>query len=161
MARGRKPLPPEVHIANGSYDKNPQRQNHDAPKPLIGAPVKPTYLDEVASAKWEEVVGLLDELGVLSRSDGNLIEAYCVTYSGYRAALAQVARIGQVIVERTDSGVEAKRSPWSAELHKYMDRMTKLLAELGLTPSARGRLKAVPQDDELDPIAAVLKLSAG
>jgi P27 family predicted phage terminase small subunit len=159
--RGRKPLAPEVHKAIGSYDHNPNRENRDAPPPLEGAPEKPPYLDAIASQKWDEVIELLSEMRVLSRSDGGLIEAYAVTYAGYRKALENVAKIGQVIVEKTDNGIEAKRSPWSAELHKYMDRMTKLLAEMGLTPSARGRLKAAPIEDENDPITAILKMTAG
>jgi len=90
-------------------------------------------------------------MGMLTKADSDLMEAYCVTYSGYRQALTSVTKTGQVLVLKSDGGksVEVRRNPYSVELHKYMDRLTKLLAEMGLTPSARSRVSAVEEPTDV------------
>ena len=110
-----------------------------------------------AMSKWVQLCGILDELNMLATCDVDLIEAYCITYAMYRDALANVTRTGQVLVNKNAKGeVEAKRSPFSVELHKYMDRMTKILPEFGLTPASRSRVHTVGQTDDEDPYDELL-----
>ena len=157
----RHPQTTASRIATGQAKTHPERVNHDEPAPPPGAPIKPEHLDEYASEAWDHVVGLFDEMSMLSRADGTLIELYAVTYSGYRQALVSVTKTGQVLVLRRDDtngtgAVEVRRNPYSVELHKYMDRLAKLLAEMGLTPSSRSRVAVVKKDQD-DPFTEWLK----
>ena len=100
-------------------------------------PDKPSHLDAIAAAKWDELVGFF-----VSRSqpvdDTDLLEQYCLTYSGYREALENVRKTGQVLLSRNDDGKpEAKQNPYSVELHKYADRLTRLRQQLGLDSTGK------------------------
>jgi len=156
--RGTKPQSNATRRATGQDKVHPERVNKSEPVVPLGAPDMPPHLDAIAVEKWNHLMGLLEEMGILNKADSDLLEAYCVTYSGYRKALESVNRTGQVLILKSDEGksVEARRNPFSVELHKYMDRMTKLLAEMGLTPSSRSRVAATPKQED-DPFAEWLK----
>ena len=159
MGKGRRPLAQEIHHAQGTFRQNPQRENKQAPKPILGYPQPPESVQSMpkAAAKWVHLCGILEELNMLATCDVDLIEAYCITYAMYRDALANVTRTGQVLMNKNAKGVvEVRRSPFSVELHKYMDRLTKILPEFGLTPASRSRVHTVDQKDEEDPFDELL-----
>lgn len=153
MRRGRKPKPTHLKVISGMAAKNPQRVNRAEPKPPRSVPAKPDYLDARASEKWDEMTALLDQMGILTTADGDLVALYCVTYSAYRTALENVNRTGQVLVTRQQDGktVEVKRNPFSTEFHKYADKLMRLQLEMGLTPSARTRI-SVTKSQTVDPL---------
>jgi len=151
MGRGRKPLAKEVHERNGSYVKNPKRRPKKSPTPPKGWP-EPTELvkaDPKALEKWNDTCEVLQECGVLSKADSNLLELFCINHSMYFALVKKVSTIGMVSEEVDQSGnVVAKRSPWQGELNKIADRQMKLLSEFGLTPSSRTRIQTVKETEE-------------
>jgi len=146
MTRGRKPIASEIHRMNGTYKVNPERENKQEPQPKYGRPHPSDKVtgDKVAMEKWEHCCDLLEEMGLLTTSDHDLLEQYCITYSLFSSTLAKVRTTGVVLV-RTKGEVSITRNPFTTELQKFMDRMTKLMAELGLTPSSRARLRANPE----------------
>ncbi len=97
------------------------------------------------------MIVLFDGMGMLNQADGDLLEIYCVTYSGYRQALDSVNKRGQVLVlNKGGKQLEVRRNPYCVELHKHIDRLAKLMAEMGLTASSRLRVAAAGDgDDEL------------
>jgi len=144
MRRGRKPKPTRLKVMNGSLDHDPNRANKAEPKPPKTKPTKPRKLTGVAAKKWTEVTTLLDYMQVLTSADRDVLELYCVTYANWSAAVDNVKKTGQVIVKNTKGNeVAVERNPFSAELHKYSDRLMKLQAELGLSPSSRSRVSVV------------------
>jgi len=156
--RGRKPLTTKEKTNRGTAQKNPQRINKSEPVAPEGIPAKPDYLDQVASEKWDGVCYLLDEMGIANKADADLLEVYCVTYAGYRQALASVQKTGQVIVRRKDGEtVEVIRNPFSVELHKYRDALTRMMSEMGLTPVSRSRVHAAGAKEEPDPLFEILR----
>ena len=164
MKRGVKPQSSHTRHLSGQDKAHPERVNHAEPTPPPGAPDKPDYLDEIASASWDRLVKLFGEMGMLNKADAVLMELYAVTYSGYRQALVSVTKTGQVLLLRVDDTkgqkMEVRRNPYSVELHKYMDRLTKLLAEMGLTPSSRTRVATTGEAASDDPLAAILRKRA-
>ena len=156
MGRGRPRLSTKQKELTGAAAKNPQRLNPNEPQPPTGAPLKPVHLDDLGSEAWDRLLVIFEQMGMLNAADGSLMEAYCVNYSGYRKSLVKVEEMGQALEVETDRGIEFRRNPFSVELHKYMDRMTKLLAEMGLTPSSRSRVVATPKQED-DPFAEWLK----
>ena len=160
---GRKRLSTAVHEAQGSFKKNPQRKNKSEPEAIPGVPSVPDSIeaDSVAVAKWFHICGLLSQMRVITQSDSDLIESYCTTYSLYRSSLEHVREHGQVIDVLTQHGSKLGRNPASVELHACMDKMLKLLAEMGLTPASRSKLHAAPKEEEADPFQQLLDKMAG
>lgn len=143
---GRKPLATEVKKQIGSFVAKPGRENKREPKPPVGFPEKTAVVkaDKLASAKWDEICQLLDEMNVLTKADSDLLELFCINWSQYIALVKKVAKIG-IVSEFVNSRGETvmKRSPYQAELGRIADRQQKLLTEFGLTPSSRTRLVTI------------------
>ncbi len=156
MVRGRKPMSQEAKEQSGSFVKHPERRNKSAPKVQYGTPPVPDTIkdDPVASDKWTQLCQELAKAGVLATMDGDLLEAYCMTYSMYRTALAQVQKEGNTVIKANG---DPMRNPACVELAQTMQRMGKLMTELGITPSARSRITAAPQTDEDDPFEELMK----
>ena len=94
-----------------------------------GAPPRPSDVDPQA---WSELCETLDEMGVLSRCDRTVMQLWCSTYSEYQLMLEHV-RLRRVSVETARGGQVT--SPEAHQYNKLADRLIKLCAELGLTPS--------------------------
>lgn len=149
MVRGRKPLAPEVHEMSGAYLKNPNRKNHNAPKLDPNEPAMPEYFDEDETLMWMQLCEDLKNSGLLSASFREIMVAYCAAYGGWIKAKRSVAKSGMVLVTKDKDGtVQARRNPFSVELHKYRDEMTKLIPEFGLTPASRSKLVSMKEEEE-------------
>lgn len=152
MGKGRRPIAPEVHKANGTYVKHPERENKQAPVADGNAPEMPNYFNEDEASKWAELVTDLRTECVLSSTSRELMIAYCTAFGGWIAARRKVQELGQCLGE----GDKAKRNPHSVELHKYRDQMNRLLPEFGLTPSSRGKLVSMNVDGKDSPFHELL-----
>ena len=152
--RGRKPLPTATKEASGAYTKDPQRRNQSEPTATVGFPDVPPSVasDSVARECWDRTTKTLDDMGILTVADYAILEAYCSSYSQWKW-LSEVVREGNCATI-TGSG-SLVSSPESQQVHKYADRMIKLLVELGLTPSARSRLHVAKKEDA-DPFVEFL-----
>ena len=152
---GRKPLPNEVKQQLGTFKKNPKRENKQAPSALYGAPQKPdpVVMDEVASDKWDHLVGMLDEMNVLTLTDHDLLARYCLTWSQYMEVHTRLRVVGHVQI--TEKG--SSRSPESQAFIQLNDNLHRMMVELGLYPSSRGKLIANPEAKDNDPFAEWLK----
>jgi phage terminase small subunit len=97
-------------------------RNRDYPRAVVAAPDKPPDLEPEAERLWDAIVPELERLRLVSRLDGDTLEASCATYARWK---------------RHDGG------------HGYA-ALTKLLAKLardvGLAPAARQRM-AAPRSD--------------
>jgi P27 family predicted phage terminase small subunit len=149
MVKGRKPFASAIKEASGAYKKDPQRKNHDEPVPVRGWPNCPDLVlnDEVAYSCWQKVCTNLDELKILATADSHLLEQYCLTYSMF-VRMWNVVNTGGIAVHNDRGGVNT--IPEVAQMNKCSDRLLKMQAELGLTPSARSRLH-VFKEEEKDP----------
>jgi P27 family predicted phage terminase small subunit len=149
MGRGRKPTATAIKNAKGSFNRHPERRNHQEPQPKRSAPKQPASLkgDKVAQAMWRTTCKLLDDMNVLTVSDVHVIESYCLNESQMVTAQKDLKENGIGEGARLSNAFRA----WS----QCMDRRIKLMGELGLTPSARTRLVAVTEK-EADPFLEFL-----
>ena len=133
----------EVAEANGSYRKNPSRKPANTIHAATGIPVKPDFieLDKIASAVWDETVGVLKECKILSETDTHLLTSYVSCYAEWRKAYLHVSKHGH-------ENEDGKTSAQSMTFHKLADRHLKLLGELGLSPSSRARLSVATSKEE-------------
>ena len=145
--RGRKPKPTAVKEGQNSFQRHPERRNAGEPQAKRGRPVKPAHIEtsEVASMQWDELCDTLDELNILTTADRSLLALYCQTYAEWMKLQQHVAEHGATIFN--DKG-NASQSPEAIQVHRYADRLLKMMAELGLTPSSRSRLVAPKQEQD-------------
>jgi len=138
--RGRKPKPTQIKILEGSFVKNPQRQNTREPDAPDRLPRCPSHLNDVGKKKWRETLALLKEMGIASAAYADLLELYADTYSSWRDAREKVLKLGIATITKVDGSFVIQRNPFETAMHKYRDALMKIEAELGLTPSAKSRL---------------------
>ncbi len=100
--------------------------------------------DEIAKEVWEDTCEVLKESGILSKTDTHLLTHYVLTYAEWVKCAEHIQRHGH----EDESG---KTSPQSTAYFKLASQHTKLLPELGLSPSSRARLSvAGVSDDDKD-----------
>ncbi len=136
--RGPKPTPTVILKLRGSD----LGDRPDEPQPVSGRPVKPDRFSEAASRAWDWLCEELDEMGLLARSDVTIMALYCNKVAAYWANHDRLDKVGSVLI-----------SPKTG--HPYMSafaqvdamltaQLLKILAELGLTSSARTRITVTP-----------------
>lgn len=105
---------------------------------------------------WGYVSGLLDRMGILSEVDAVALELLCESYADYLAARAELKAFGsETYATETASGDKMYRShPAVAQRNDADRRIRGWLAEFGMTPSARTRVKADGQSEQDDPAAS-------
>jgi P27 family predicted phage terminase small subunit len=159
MAKGRKNQATSIKLAKGAFDKHPERRNHNEPTPQLGEPTIPDIVeqDPAAKARWIWVCEQLQSMNLLHVTDQGLIAGYCLDYS-MMLSLWESIKGGRVSDMTERGGITTK--PEANQFHKFADRILKREAELGLTPSARTRLRA-PQKDEEDPFQEWLARASG
>lgn len=121
---GRPRLPTATHELKGSFIKNPQRRPKAEPKPTgpLGAP--PKELPEGVKTAWLELAKIVPPR-VLTNADRWIVE--------------MAARLMADLRSKGDlSGAK-----WS--------RLESCLARLGMTPSDRSKVIALPEDDAKSP----------
>ena len=150
--KGRPRKATEVLKQEGAYKVNPQRENKQEPKPRSIEPPKPDVVkqDPIANQKWDSLANLLDEVGLLANTDGELMELFCITFSQYRKLLGQVNKTGFTLVSKELDGVTVKRNPIMTEYKAAADMLRRLIPEFGLSPSSRSRLVAVSSESRKD-----------
>ncbi len=153
---GRKPLPQSYHERTGTYKINPERRPEGKePNAPRGKPKRPPKLSGEYLKEWNRLTKLLDQMGVLCKTDQNGIEILACAIVDYRAAREKVAEYGQCLVG--DDG-SIKKNPYQQVLRDSATQVTKLLAEFGLTPSSRTRVRIMDKetDSGLDPLMAII-----
>lgn len=137
---GPKPRPNELKLLHGEH---PCRRNEDAPKPAHTRPECPSYVvdDEEALAEWERIVPRLERMRVLTEADGVAIGVYCRIHSRYVRAL-EACKDDLTISTGTGS---SKPHPALTIAERCEVALYRALAEFGLTPSSRTRIKVGAQ----------------
>lgn len=145
--RGPKPTPTAVLKLRGSTLVSKRREATEVAGPA-GTPDCPDWLDDDAKSAWDQVVPLLEGMGVLTRIDGNALARYCRTWSRWRKAEAFIQEKGEMYPLRDDDGKVKYFQQWPqvAIANKLAIQLTRLEQEFGMTPSARARLQAAPLD---------------
>ena len=160
MVRGRKPKATAVKEASGALKKNPQRRNTREPKPVLGAPPMPptVRVDKIAKEQWTELCNLLAGMNILTTADSGVMAMYCTTYSEWIKAYEHVREHGVSCLTAAGS---MTTSPEASNWHKLSDRIIRLFAELGLTPSSRSRIKAPELSETENPFTDLLERFSG
>lgn len=158
--RGPCPQPSAVTRLHGG-----RVRNKFEPKAKGGEPVMPAGMGEAAQGTWGEIVAAMRAVpGLLAKSDPHAIEMAARLMAMWRESAAHVAEHGGIITVRDEKGVVkfTQPSPQASLVVKLAPQLKNLLAELGLTPSARSRLNLpIQPKDEDDPFTRWMRGAYG
>ena len=133
--RGPRPLPAALKKSRGTYQRC-----RDAPNALdlpTGVPTAPAKLDKAARAIWDELAGNAGWRVVLAKADAFGLELLVKHMALERRYISEAQRHPII---KTPFG--ATPNPAASEARKEAAIVKQLLAEFGLTPSARSRVSA-------------------
>ncbi len=147
--RGRKPKPAALKVIQGNPGKRRIEPDAaiDATGPL-GDP--PDYLSERAAEHWREVGATLEAAGIACEVDRDVMALYCDAWARWREARELAEKMPPVL--KNAKGV-ITQNPVIGVANRAHDQVVKLMPELGLTPSARMRVKANPPAKNSNPFA--------
>jgi P27 family predicted phage terminase small subunit len=149
--RGPAPKPTAIKRLEGNPGK--RRLNDAEPKPIMGVPECPDYLDEVAKKEWGRLTTILTAMKVLTEADYIALANLCQAYSTLMNAQRQMNKTG--ILYKTKSGY-IQQSPLLGIIGAQTRIVNDLLREFGLTPSSRTRIMIEKEDDGHDELMAIL-----
>ena len=138
--KGAKPLPANVRALRGT-DKNVPLETKELDAELKAElPLPPAFLLPEGKREWNRLGTELKRLGLITQLDKGSFAMYCQTYARWaQAEKAMKADLGGGCFEDTASnGLQL-----SANLklsNACVATMTKLIAEFGLSPTARMRV---------------------
>lgn len=151
--KGRKPTPSHLKLVRGNPGHRPP--NLKEPKVARSRPSAPVHMSDRARETWGYVSGLLDRMGVLAEVDAVALEMLCEAYADYLAATAELETFGSHYYSTmTQQGDRMHRAhPAVAQKNDADRRIRAWLAEFGMTPSARARVRADGEADQEDAAA--------
>ena len=144
---GPPPKPTAMLKLSGSWRA---RGRKNEPQPAGSRPKKPEWLDDEGKKAWEQLVPILERMRVLTEADGFALAVLCEAWSRYRRATDMLIQYGDVYPVKNPDGTlkMLRRSPYSAMQMELALNVRRMLAEFGLTPAARGRLIALPENKD-------------
>lgn len=154
MSRGRKPLPTPLKIAAGNPGNRPLNANEPAAAPSKLTIPKWLKGDKVAAAEYKRMGKLLLTLGVMTCLDETALAAYAMAFSRWVGESETLAEEG-AILESDKGGKYANPRMWVVNTAR--DAMVKILAEFGMTPSSRARIKTIPSPGDGGPGKGLLE----
>jgi P27 family predicted phage terminase small subunit len=129
---------------HGTYRPDRAPKNEATPNLASQYQLKaPDWLNERATAKWDELALRLHSLGLLTEIDLDVFAAYCVSWSNWRDAEECIQKYGATT--KAQSGYEAV-SPHVTRAKNHLAELIKLQNLLGLSPSARTRIEVEPEE---------------
>jgi P27 family predicted phage terminase small subunit len=151
---GRKPLPTAIHLRDNTFRHD--RHSSDCPLPSPGIPTCPKVLSKTAKAEFRRLAKLLLDSNVITKIDGNVLALYCIAWERWNKSEGELLKQGEVIKSLT-SGFPMQ-NPWLAVSNKAQLQMASYGGELGLSPSARTKIKVDRSAAEAaaDPMSALL-----
>ena len=152
--RGPRRTPTAIKIARGTR----RAQRADEPQPPTDGIAMPPHLGQVAAARWDELLPMLQATRVMTRADVEALARYCDTYEWWLAVRAKLKAEGDTYPILNDGG-EVKyiaQRPEVSIAHKLAQQLRQLEADFGLSPAARVSLKVEPDAKEESKLAAFL-----
>ena len=148
MGRGRRPKPTTLKVLQGNPGK--RGLNEEEPEYGAGAPPKPDWFDDYASAEWDALTSILVPARVLTKGEIGVLVVACDAYSQLRQCQEYLKEKGSISYDASSatSGANYKPYPEVAQRNQARRQYLSALSELGLTPSARTKMKRIPESDK-------------
>jgi P27 family predicted phage terminase small subunit len=147
----RRPQPTALKILRGNPGK--RRLNAAEPKPRADGIEPPAWLTGAALEKWNELLPILQQVGLLTRADVGSLARYCDAWAWWRRCREVIEREGDIVVVRDETGgiKWTQQRPEVGIVSKLSQQLHRLECEFGLTPAARSAISVVsnpvPRDE--------------
>lgn len=151
--RGFPPKPTALRILEGNPGRRPLNQRE--PKPELGIPRCPAWLDKEGRKEWRRVAPLLDRLGLLAKIDQAALAMYCDAYSQFLAARKNIKKYGFSYM--LESGYVQQR-PEVSIYHKLQAIIKGWCQQFGFTASARSRMVVGAEADQEDELECLMRV---
>jgi P27 family predicted phage terminase small subunit len=159
MAKGgQNATPIELRVLQGNPGKRPIPRT---PRPPAQSPVEPDWaalvpgddhedvirLRETASAEWNRVVPVLDQLGLLTALDAPVLTDYALCWARLVQCERALAADGLVLetwlLDADGRRVRSNlaRNPVSVTAKEYRSQLIRYVNEFGLGPASRARIR--------------------
>jgi P27 family predicted phage terminase small subunit len=142
---GRRPQPTAVRLLRGNPGKRRPRADEPqppAPEGSFDAPPPELAGDAAACAEWERLAPMLRTAGMITIAERGALIALTQQWSRYQDAQQKILALGMVV--KTPSGAPIV-NPYLRVADAALQHCQRLWVELGLTPSTRSKLSALPQ----------------
>jgi P27 family predicted phage terminase small subunit len=111
-----------------------------------GRPRLPKDLSADGRKVFKRLCKLLEERRTLTDADGDLLRLYCIAYQRHCRANEHLEQEGEIVVRTvTDKEgnihEEEKQNSWLPIAERAEKAMLSILAQLGLSPAARDKIK--------------------
>jgi P27 family predicted phage terminase small subunit len=148
MTKSTRPVPVAIKKLKG----NPGRRKHEIEnKPAFEEGefnlFCPSDLSEVGAAKWAELAPMLNNAGVLSQGDRDMLAQFCRYWEISMECLGDQRRLGASI----DAGGRMVQAPWTKTLLQLAPILERHLVHFGLSPTARGKVTVIEKNKSVDP----------
>jgi len=141
---GPKEKPAALKLMAGNPGKRPLKESITP----NGKAVEPPGLGDHGKSVWKDLVEMLGPLNLLSRADSRMAFLYCQAWDDYYATSETIDEKGFYSINQQGAQCVA---PWVKIRDAAIERIRKLSAEFGLSPSARSGLNiSPPKTDTLD-----------
>ena len=153
MVVGRKPKPTALRLVGGNAGKRAINKNE--PKPELSQPTPPAFLNDDAKVEWGRICETLYKVGLMTELDRGALAACCQAYGRWAQAERALARmsdkdeLNRALMIKTSNG-NAIQNPLVGIANKAAADYVKYAVEFGMTPSARARVTATPNDKQED-----------
>jgi P27 family predicted phage terminase small subunit len=135
--RGPKPDPTVLKLIKGNPGRRPL--NLDEAKPPVVIPEPPELLKGEALEEWQRITLLLADVGLIARLDRTVIAGYCKAWERWVECERMLETTG--IIVRSPNG-HPIYSPYLPAANKALDQLRQLADQIGLSGSARSRIRA-------------------
>ena len=144
--RGRKPKPTAIKAKTGNPGKRPL--NGAEPQPSVPAtpPYAPRFLSEEGKREWRRLARLLLDTGLYTEFDYMALAMLCQVWCRWKQMEQKVMAAGEVLVSKETGNLY--QNPYLHVANRAWEQMRKMLAEFGLTPSSRSRIRVALAEDE-------------
>lgn len=131
--RGRKPKPTAMKLAEGNPGKRPIGSN---PQPPAKLPAPPKHLSKDGKKVWKALGPRFAALGIMAEVDEVAFAILCESYASYVSLVIKARDDGPIV--RVNG--QAVPNPYLVRADREAEKVRKLLAEFGGSPSSRARL---------------------
>lgn len=146
MAKGRKKLPDQLKVVQGTFRKHRGKTADSQDEASMVAPVG---LSEAAQMHFETLRNRVAVLGLDSATYSEAMTLAAMRMAEIDECTAAIHEHGAVVLAPTTTGGELLRpNPAVAMRNEAMRHLQSLLAEFGLTPSSIGRVGAKKKGPE-------------
>ena len=148
---GRKKTPTALRLITGNPSGRPMPK--DEPQPPEEMPKIPTHLCKDAKKEWNRIAPVLHNMGVLTQIVKTILAAYCSSYAMWEKAWRALNKMEQeeshadgLMIETTNGNLI--QNPLVGTANKAAKDMISYASELGMTPAARTKIKALPKSEK-------------